>query len=109
MKKNTIQTKKWLDDRYSESAPSTGTVEYWFRQFRTGRESTVDAERSGRPNEAVTPENIKKAHKIVLNDRKVKWSEIAEALKISTGSAFTILHERLGMRKLERNLRPMKK
>jgi hypothetical protein len=39
--------------------------------------------RSGRPKEAVTDENIKKVHKIVLNDRKVKLIEITETLKIS--------------------------
>jgi hypothetical protein len=31
--------------------------------------------RSGRPKEAVSDENIKKVHKIILNDRKVKLIE----------------------------------
>ena len=59
-----------------------------------------DAERSGRPNEVVTPENIKKAHKIILENRKVKLQEIADIMKMSKGSVFTILHEHLSMRKL---------
>jgi hypothetical protein len=33
--------------------------------------SIEDDARSGRPKEAVTDENIKKVHKIILNDRKV--------------------------------------
>ena len=37
---------------------------------------------------------------MVLSDRKVKLCEIAEALKISEGSVFTILHEHLIFRKL---------
>jgi hypothetical protein len=33
--------------------------------------SIEDDARSGRPKEAVTDENIKKVHKIILNDREV--------------------------------------
>ena len=35
----------------------------------------------------------KKLYKLVLADRKLKLCEIAEGLKISEGSVFTILHE----------------
>jgi histone-lysine N-methyltransferase SETMAR len=75
-------------------------VEKWFADFKRGRTNTDDAERSGRPNSAVVPENIKKVHKMVLADRKLKLREIADTLKISEGSVFTILHEHLSMRKL---------
>lgn len=100
MGKNTVKTQEWLEKRYPQSAPSKTTVCRWFADFKRGRTDTSDAERSGRPNEAVTPENIKKIHKIVLADRKLKLREIADAVKISEGSVFTILHEHLGMRKL---------
>ena len=95
-----MQAKKWLDKCYPDSAPSKATVERWFAEFKCGRTSTEDAERSGRPNEVVTPENIKKAHKIILENRKVKLQEIADIMKMSKGSVFTILHEHLSMRKL---------
>jgi hypothetical protein len=42
-----------------------------------------DDVRSGRPKETVSDENIKKIHKIILNDRKVKLIQKAETLKIS--------------------------
>ena len=48
----------------------------------------------------VTPGNIKKVHKLVISDRKLKLREIAETVKISEGSVFTIMHEHLTMRKL---------
>ena len=48
----------------------------------------------------VSRKRLKKLHKLVLADRKLKLHEIAEELKISEGSAFTILYERLSMRKL---------
>jgi hypothetical protein len=43
----------------------------------------IEDARNGRPKEAVPSENIKKVHKIILNDRKVKFFEITETLKIS--------------------------
>ena len=51
-------------------------------------------------NSAVVPENIKKLHKMVLADRKLKLREITDILKILEGSVFTTLHEHLSMRKL---------
>ena len=37
-----------------------------------------------------------KIHKLVMNDRKLKVHELADIVKISDGSVFTILHEHLG-------------
>ena len=51
-------------------------------------------------NSAVVSENNKKLYKLILADCKLKLHEIAEELKISEGSIFTILHEHLSMRKL---------
>ena len=48
----------------------------------------------------VTPENIKKVHKLVISDRKLKLREIAKTVKITEGRVFTIMHEQLTMRKL---------
>ena len=61
---------------------------------------TNNAEHSGRTNSAVVLENTKKLYKLVLVDRKLKLCEIAEELKISEGSVFTILYEHLSTREL---------
>jgi hypothetical protein len=58
-----------------------------------------DVATSGRPKEAVSDENIKKVHKIILSDRKVKLIEIAETLKISKKRVEHIVHEYLDMQK----------
>lgn len=100
MKKNTVQTQEWLEKHYGTSAPSKTTICRWFSEFKSGRTNTEDAERSGRPIEATTPENIKKVHRIVLDDRKVKVREIADIVKISTERVRHILHEHLNMKKL---------
>ncbi|XP_025160565.1 histone-lysine N-methyltransferase SETMAR-like [Harpegnathos saltator] len=95
-----ILLKPRLDKHYSDSAPGKPTVEKWFAKFKRGEMSIEDDARSGRPKEAVTDENIKKVHKIILNDRRVKLIDIAETLKISKERVGHIVHEYLNMRKL---------
>lgn len=98
--KNATETKSRLDKHYGESAPSFSTVKNWFAEFKRGRTSTQDEHRSGRPIEATTPENTRKIHKMIMEDRKVKIREIAEAINISKDSIWRIIHEKLQMRKL---------
>ena len=100
MEKNTIQAKQWLDKCYPDSAPSRQTVEKCYADFKLGLTNTDDAERSDPSNSSVVPENIKKVHKMVLADRKLKLREITDTLKISEGSVLIILHEHLRMRML---------
>ncbi|GFT01177.1 putative RNA-directed DNA polymerase from transposon X-element [Nephila pilipes] len=49
--------KQWIEKCYPDSCPSKATICRWFAEFKCGRTDTNDAERSGRPVEAVTPEN----------------------------------------------------
>ena len=58
MGKNTVETHEWLEKRYSDSSPSKTTICRLFAEFKRGRMDTNDAERSGRPLEAVAPENV---------------------------------------------------
>ncbi len=69
------------------------------KQRIRGSTDTNDAKCSGHPNSAEF-RKYKKFYKLVLADHKLKLCEIAEELKISEGSIFTILHEHLSMRKL---------
>ena len=100
MGKNTVPVQQWLEKCYADCAPSKTTICRWYADFKRGRTDTNDAERLGRPNEAVTPENIKRVLKIVMDDRKLKVREIAKMVNISTGSASTILNEKLVMKKV---------
>ena len=59
-----------------------------------------DEARSGRPLDATDEEMCKKVRDLVYPDRRIKVEEIVQALGISHGSVSTILHDRLGMRKL---------
>ena len=100
MGKKYRSSKQWLDKCYPDSAPSRQMVENWFADFKRGRTNTNDAERSDRTNSAVFPENIKKVSKMILVTRKLQLREIADTLRISEGSVFTIWHEHSSMRKL---------
>ncbi|KAL7723644.1 hypothetical protein ACLKA6_013743 [Drosophila palustris] len=76
------------------------TICDWYSNFKRGRTSTEDSKSSGRPKEVIIPEIIRQVRQIVLTDRRVKVREIAETVGISTGSAVSILHDHLHMKKL---------
>lgn len=42
MRKNTVETREWLQKRYPQSAPSKTTVRRWFAKFKYGRTDTSD-------------------------------------------------------------------
>ncbi|GBP84565.1 Histone-lysine N-methyltransferase SETMAR [Eumeta japonica] len=99
-KKTITETNEKLDKYNGDSAPSISMVKKWFTEFRCGRTSTSDAERSGRPKEVITPEIVDKIHKMIMDDRRMKVRELAHAVGISTEQVHHILHEYLDMRKL---------
>ena len=94
------ETKGKLDKYYGDSAPLISMVRKWFTEFRCGRTSTIDAERSGRPVEVAIPETIEKIRNVVLADRRLKAREIVEAIGISHASVVSILKDHLGMKRL---------
>ena len=82
------------------STPPYAQVKFWVGKFKRGRMSLEDEARSGRPLDATDEEMCKKVRDLVYPDRRNQVEEIAQALGISHGSVLTILHDRLGMRKL---------
>ncbi|KAL0901883.1 hypothetical protein ABMA27_007038 [Loxostege sticticalis] len=93
------QTEEKLKKYYGDAAPSHGMVHKWLTEFRLGR-MTNDAERPGRPIEVTTEAMVNKIHDIVLEDRRVKIREIADAMHISNERVLYVLHNILGMKKL---------
>ena len=57
---DTVQAKQWLDNSYSDSAPSETIVKRWYADYKCGRTDTNDAECSGHLNLAVILKNTKK-------------------------------------------------
>ena len=85
---------------YLDTGLTETMVKRWYADFKCGRTDINNAERSDCPNLTGVLENTKKLYKLILANHKLKFHEIAEELKILEGSAFTILHEHLSMRKL---------
>ena len=73
---------------------------YWVAKFKRGRTSCQYEHRSGRPNEVTTTEMVKKIHKMVLYDRRIKVREPADIIGISQSAVHRILTKNLDMRKL---------
>ncbi|KAG5328141.1 SETMR methyltransferase, partial [Acromyrmex charruanus] len=101
-----IKTK--LDAVYGNSSSMT-TVRYWFNEFKRGRSSVFDEERPSRPADVVTEEIVEKVHDMILADRRTKVHEVVEAVGVSYGTAFNILHDNLGMKKFrgDRGINPL--
>ena len=81
--KSCPEIKEKINAVYGDSSPSLTAIRYWFHEFKRGRTSISDEERSGRPIEVTTEEMIEKIHGTVLNER-----------------VLNILHQQLEMKKL---------
>ncbi|GFU15790.1 histone-lysine N-methyltransferase SETMAR [Trichonephila clavipes] len=101
LKDNTpTQIKDESNSVYGDSAPLFSTVKFWATEFKRGHKSLGDDKRSGRPNTAITHENIAKVLQIMLDDGRIKVIEIAEFMNMSKERVCHILNQHLGMRKL---------
>jgi len=78
---------------YGESVPSYYKVKFWSKQFKWGRESIEDVPHTGRPVDATSEEMCQKLECLILADRQMKVSRLAEETGISAGAAWTIIHE----------------
>ncbi|UYV76350.1 hypothetical protein LAZ67_14000125 [Cordylochernes scorpioides] len=61
-----------------------------YKMFSEGREDVNDEERAGRPSTSTTDEKINEVEKIILANRRITVSEVAEDLNISIGSCHSI-------------------
>src|SRR5580765_3411754 len=98
--KKTQEIKDELDSVYGEASPSFTTVKHWVAEYKRGRTSILDEERSGRPKTATTDEMVDLVHRTVMEDRRLTVKDIAEACGISSERVHKILHQDLDMRKL---------
>ena len=101
MGKITVQAKKWLDKCYSDSAPSETMVRRWYalnaiiltQMILNSQVTQIRQLFRKTPNNKQKKTKQNKFHKLILADRKLRLHEIAEGLKISEGSVFSILHK----------------
>ncbi|GBM44794.1 hypothetical protein AVEN_148296-1 [Araneus ventricosus] len=93
------EIKAELDDVHGTSATAFAIVYNWVNEFKRGCTSTNDENRSGSPVEVTSSEVIDKIHDMVLSDQRIKVRETVEATGISQCTVFSILHEKLGVKK----------
>ena len=84
---------------FGDECQSEAPVSFWFREFRRGRTDFEDEPRSGRPNEATTPENADRVRQLVKEDPRITMLEIEEHLGIGSAAAQKLVHEHLGLSK----------
>lgn len=87
-----------LNAVYGEQSPSLATIKRWFNEFKAGRTSVVDVEKSGRPceiNETITS----RLEEIIQNERRITTRELTARLNVSKGTLQTLLATS-GIRKL---------
>ena len=90
---NESQTLERLTQGFGDLAPSRATVFRWFAEFKGGRTSLKDEERSWRPTSVVTEENISAVEALIKEDPRRTYKNIESALGISSPSVSTILHQ----------------
>ena len=89
-----------LSAQYGGSALPRRSVYEWIKKFQQGRTSLKDEERSGRPSTSITDSNVEDVRAMILKNRRVTINEVANHFEISHGSAYDIIHNRLGFRKV---------
>ena len=89
-----------MKETYGDDAPSYDLVKRWHREFKHGRKSVETAPKPGRPSSAIDEASVRQVEAAILEDRRITIRQIAQEVKISTGSVETIIHNHLHMRKV---------
>lgn len=94
-----------LTEVYQGDCPSKAVVYHWIGEFKRGRTSVFDDERSGRPIE-IDQENLeKRCMEIIRDERRITTKELQNKLNVSHGKVCELL-KNLGIRKLSSRFVP---
>lgn len=100
--KNAREVHEELATAWGENVVGYSTVRRYMNEMKEGRDSFQDGRRgsSGRKRWSITDEKIEQAKEIVNEDPQITIEDLSDALEISKGSTFTILHHDLCLRSL---------
>ena len=97
LQKKGLTTKEIHTDMVStlrDGALTLLTAKKWAADFKRGRESLEDDPRSGRPFTSTTQVNIDRIYQMVMNDRRLTISHLANVISISREQVENILQQR---------------
>ena len=83
---------------FGENTVSRTQVQLWHNRFKEDREDVNDDSRSHCTSESTTNKNIEAMKKIILDNRRITISEVADDVGISFGSCQSIFTNVLGMK-----------
>ena len=89
-----------LSAQYGNSVMPQRSVYQWIDKLKNDRIYITHDKGAGRRSTAITEDNIKRAHDMVLLHRRVTINEVAHVLQISHGSAYEMMHNKLGFHKV---------
>ena len=81
-----------MKETYGANAPSYDLIKRWHREFKHGGKSVETAPRPGRPPSAIDEASVHQVEAAILADRCITIRQIAQEVKIRTGSVETIIH-----------------
>jgi transposase len=95
-----METLQMLNTSYADRALPRSNVFRWCRRFRDGREDGEDCPRNGRPTECRNDNNVEKISLLLLQNRHISLSTLADEVNIGKDIVRTIVVEDLRKRKI---------
>jgi len=94
------ETVKKMRIAYGKDCLSRSKIFEWYARFKSGRESLEDDPREGRPPTCINDDNVERVRAAVVSNPRYSVEMLAEELKLSKGSVYTVLTKKLGKRKI---------
>lgn len=104
--KTASETFAMITEAYKEDSLSRAQVFRWFNEFKNGRESVEDMERSGRPSTSRVDETVAKVKELLDSDRRLSLKMIADEVSVNKFTVHQIVTQDLMMRKVCAKLVP---
>jgi hypothetical protein len=89
--KTFTETFQMLKQAYGEDCLSCIQCYEWYQRFKSGRMSSEDDPKTGRPSMSMDDDHIEKVHAVICESRRLTVCEVSEEVGIIKSSCHTIL------------------